>query len=32
MGELGEALIGSTASKVLHVAETPVLLVKQLST
>lgn len=28
MGPLGQALLGSTATKVLHIAETPVLLVK----
>lgn len=28
MGELGKALIGSTASKVLHISDIPVLLVK----
>jgi nucleotide-binding universal stress UspA family protein len=28
MGALGQALIGSTATKVLHIAETPVLLVR----
>jgi nucleotide-binding universal stress UspA family protein len=28
MSELGKALVGSTATKVLHIAETPVLLVK----
>jgi len=28
MSELGAALIGSTATKVLHISETPVLLVK----
>jgi nucleotide-binding universal stress UspA family protein len=28
MSELGAALLGSTASKVLHISETPVLLVK----
>ena len=28
MGQLGQALLGSTATKVLHVAETPVLLVR----
>ena len=28
MGALGQALLGSTATKVLHIAETPVLLVK----
>lgn len=28
MGPLGKALLGSTAAKVLHIAETPVLLVK----
>ena len=28
MGQLGQALLGSTASKVVHIAETPVLLVR----
>lgn len=28
MGALGQALLGSTATKVLHISETPVLLVK----
>jgi len=28
MTELGKALLGSTATKVLHIADTPVLLVK----
>ena len=28
MGQLGQALLGSTATKVLHIAETPVLLVR----
>ena len=28
MGPLGQALLGSTATKVLHIAETPVLLVR----
>jgi nucleotide-binding universal stress UspA family protein len=28
MTELGKALVGSTATKVLHIADTPVLLVK----
>ncbi len=28
MSELGKALVGSTATKVLHISETPVLLVK----
>ena len=28
MSELGKALLGSTAAKVLHISETPVLLVK----
>jgi len=28
MSEIGKALLGSTATKVLHIADTPVLLVK----
>ena len=28
MGQLGQALLGSTASKVVHIAETPVLLIR----
>ena len=28
MSEIGKALVGSTATKVLHISDTPVLLVK----